>query len=75
MIDRLVVINDLAKHQGGACPCLEKRFGEVLRKILDDDAMTKAMSVAAFEGTGDIGLSPEAWAGRLMETYDLAVKA
>jgi glycosyltransferase involved in cell wall biosynthesis len=50
-------------------------FGEVLRKILDDDAMTKAMSVAAFEGTGDIGLSPEAWTGRLMETYESAVKA
>lgn len=66
-------------HRAGAGAGVNPRdivgFGEVLRKIMDDDAMTKTMSVAAFEGTASIGLSPQAWADRLIETYELAVKA
>ncbi|RYF09553.1 MAG: glycosyltransferase family 1 protein, partial [Oxalobacteraceae bacterium] len=50
-------------------------FGKVLRNIMDDDAATRTMSVAAFEDTRAIGLSPQAWTDRLMETYELAVKA
>lgn len=50
-------------------------FGKVLRNIMDDDAATRTMSFAAFEDTRAIGLSPQAWTDRLMETYESAVKA
>lgn len=45
-------------------------FAAVLRRIADDDAATRAMSIAAFERTGDIGLSPAAWTDALLRTYD-----
>ncbi len=42
----------------------------VLRDIADDDAKTRAMSVAAFEKTGAIGLLPAAWIDGLIANYE-----
>lgn len=44
-------------------------FAATLRHVRDDDAATQAMSIAAFEGTGAIGLTPDAWIDRLLAAY------
>lgn len=44
-------------------------FGAKLRAIADDDASTRAMSIAAFEHTATIGLHPDAWIDRLVAAY------
>ncbi len=45
-------------------------FAAVLRTIADDDGATRAMSMAAFEATGAIGLLPAAWTDGLIESYE-----
>lgn len=45
-------------------------FADVLRRIMADEVATRSMSVAAFERTAGIGLSPGAWTDRLIQTYN-----
>lgn len=75
--DTAFLTGDIRRAGAGAGvdPRATADFAVVLRNVMDDHAMTRAMSVAAFERTGKIGLTPDAWAGRLMETYEMAVKA
>lgn len=40
-------------------------FAAAMRVILDDDATARAMSVAGFEGTASLALTPTAWIDRL----------
>ena len=49
-------------------------FAELLKRIADDDAVTQSMSIAAFEQTNEIGLSPTVWTDRLLEIYQSVLK-
>lgn len=44
-------------------------FAATLRHVRDDDAVTQAMSLAAFGGTRAIGLDPEVWINQLLAAY------
>jgi hypothetical protein len=71
--DTAFLTNDI--RQAGAGHGVDPRdtaaFAAILRGIIDDDAETRAMSIAAFDQTGSIGLTPVAWTDRLMETYNI----
>lgn len=71
--DTAFLTNDI--RQAGAGHGVDPRdtaaFAAILRGIIDDDAATRAMSIAAFDHTGSIGLTPVAWTDRLMETYNI----
>ena len=45
-------------------------FAGAIRSLFDDDAHCRRASVAAYQDTRDVALSPETWAERLLDQYD-----
>lgn len=53
----------------GCDPRDTDQFAAAITTIADDDTLTQSMSIAAFEGTRTIALTPEAWIDRLLDAY------
>ena len=70
----LIAPSIVARGAGLACdPRDEAAFADALRRIANDDETARAMSVAAFENTRDLGREPAAWTDDLVRGYAEAI--
>jgi glycosyltransferase involved in cell wall biosynthesis len=59
------------RHAGLACePQNVGAFAAAMKRLLTDNDLTGAMSLAAFEQTRDLGSTPEGWIDKLLLTYE-----
>jgi glycosyltransferase involved in cell wall biosynthesis len=59
-----------ARGAGLACDARdEAALAGAMRTVLDDDVAARRMSVNAFAGTRDLGMTPEAWHAALAAAY------
>jgi glycosyltransferase involved in cell wall biosynthesis len=54
----------------GVAPRDVVAFADRLRAVADDDMVVRQSSIAAFEGTRTLGLSPDAWIDALIAAYE-----
>jgi glycosyltransferase involved in cell wall biosynthesis len=60
----------VGRNAGLACePQNVAALAAAMERLLTDDDMTAAMSLAAFEQTRDLGSTPEGWIDKLLLTY------